>query len=169
MAKYEHILTVIGDMSAVMERSPQSFSGMKEEDLRHHFLVQLNGHYKGQATGETFNAEGRTDILMREKGKNIFIAECKFWRGPESVTEAIDQLLGYASWRDTKTALLLFNRNKDFSSVLTKILETVKQHQNCLKQLRYQSETGSRWLFHHRDDKHRELMLTVLAFEIPES
>ena len=27
---------------------------MKEEDLRQHFLVQLNGQYDGEATGETF-------------------------------------------------------------------------------------------------------------------
>ena len=101
MAEYEHILSVISNMVHVMETSPQAFKGMGEEDLRQHFLVQLNGQYEGQATGETFNFEGKTDILIRSEEKNIFIAECKFWKGPESVTRAIDQLLGYASWRDT--------------------------------------------------------------------
>lgn len=110
MNEYEHILSVISNMVAVMERSPKAFSGMTEEDLRHHFLVQLNGQYEGQATGETFNFEGKTDILICVKGKNVFIAECKFWRGPESLKKAIDQQLGYATWRDTKTALLIFNR-----------------------------------------------------------
>jgi hypothetical protein len=38
---------------------------MREEDLRQHFLVQLNGQYEGQATGETFNFQGKTDILIR--------------------------------------------------------------------------------------------------------
>lgn len=85
-------------MVAVMERSPKAFSGMSEEDLRQHFLVQLNGHYEGQATGETFNFDGKTDILVRVDRKNIFIAECKFWRGPESFSQALDQLLGYATW-----------------------------------------------------------------------
>jgi hypothetical protein len=60
---------------------------MKEEDLRQHFLVQLNGQYEGRATGETFNFEGKTDILIRAERKNIFIAECKFWDGPDSLTK----------------------------------------------------------------------------------
>jgi hypothetical protein len=55
MEHYEHMLTVIASMIQVMERSPQAFAKMGEEDLRTHILVQLNGHYEGQATGETFN------------------------------------------------------------------------------------------------------------------
>ena len=75
--EYERILSVISNMVMVMERSPSAFKTMGEEDLRQHFLVQLNGQYEGQATGETFNCEGKTDILIRAEGKNIFIAECK--------------------------------------------------------------------------------------------
>ena len=66
---YEHILSVVSNMVMVMERSPKAFRDMNEEDLRQHFLVQLNGHYEGQATGETFNFEGKTDILIRADGK----------------------------------------------------------------------------------------------------
>ena len=94
-AEYEHILSVISNMVLVMERSPQAFKDMGEENLRQHFLVQLNGQYEGQATGETFNYEGKTDILIRADGKNIFIAECKFWSGPSGLRSALDQLLGY--------------------------------------------------------------------------
>lgn len=79
---YEHILGVLQNMVEVMERSPSAFVTMDEESIRSHFLVQLNGHYEGQATGETFNYEGKTDILVRSEGKNIFIAECKFCPGP---------------------------------------------------------------------------------------
>ena len=74
-ADYEHILSVIENMALVMEWSPSAFATMDEESLRSHFLVQLNGHYEGQATGETFNYEGKTDILIRTEGRNIFIAE----------------------------------------------------------------------------------------------
>jgi hypothetical protein len=38
---------------------------------------------------------------------------------------ALDQILGYLSWRDTKVALIVFNRRKDISVVLTAIPETV--------------------------------------------
>lgn len=117
-ADYEHILGVLQNMVHVMERSPSAFATMDEEAIRSHFLVQLNGHYEGQATGETFNYEGKTDILVRSEGRNIFIAECKFWSGPKMLAETIDQLLSYTSWRDTKVAVIIFNRNKDFSRVL---------------------------------------------------
>ncbi len=74
---YEHIRKVLDGMALVMERSPSAFKNLDEEALRTHFLVQLNGHYEGQATGETFNYQGKTDILVRVDGRNIFIAECK--------------------------------------------------------------------------------------------
>jgi hypothetical protein len=167
MAEYEHILSVISNMVQVMERSPQAFKGMREEDLRQHFLVQLNGQYEGQATGETFNFEGKTDILIRVERKNIFIAECLFWDGPKSLRNKIDQLLGYASWRDTKTAILVFNRQKSFTDVLAKIPEVVRAHPNFKRQEKFASETSFRFILHHRDDKNRELILTVLAFEVP--
>lgn len=167
MAEYEHILSIISNMAKVIERSPQAFKQMCEEDLRQHFLVQLNAQYEGQATGETFNFEGKTDILIRAGDRNIFTAECKFWRGPQSLKDAINQLLNYACWRDTKTALLLFNRGKNLSHVLAQIPEIVKAHPNFKRQLSYPSETGFRFILHHRDDANRELILTVLVFEVP--
>jgi len=167
IAEYEHILEIMSNMVHVIERSPEAFKGMREEDLRQHFLVQLNGQYEGQATGETFNFQGKTDILIRAEGRNIFIAECKFWKGPESCREAIDQLLGYASWRDTKVALLIFNRDRQLSGVLQKIPDVFKAHPNFKRQLEYRSETGFRFVLHHRDDKDRELIVTLLIFEVP--
>ena len=167
MNEYEHILSVISNMVMVMERSPNAFKTMGEEDLRQHFLVQLNGQYEGQATGETFNCEGKTDILIRTEGKNIFIAECKFWTGPSGLSEALDQLLGYTSWRDTKTALLVFNREVAMSTVLQRIPRAVREHPNYKGDLDYNSETGFRYVFSHRDDPDRELTLTVLAFDVP--
>ncbi len=49
LSTYDHILEVIQRMVTVMERSPSAFISMDEEALRTHFLVQLNGHYDGQA------------------------------------------------------------------------------------------------------------------------
>jgi hypothetical protein len=166
---YEHILGVLQNMVQVMERSPSAFVTMDEESIRSHFLVQLNGHYEGQATGETFNYEGKTDILVRSNGRNIFIAECKFWSGPKMLTDTIDQLLGYTSWRDTKVAVVVFNRNKDFSRVLAAIPETAKTHANFKRELAGSTETVFRYCFAHKDDKNRELFLTILAFDVPQA
>ena len=166
-AEYENILSIIQNMTMVMERSPKAFMEMGEEDLRQHYLVQLNGQYEGQSTGETFNYEGKTDILIRSGGKNLFIAECKFWTGPKGLTAALDQLLGYASWRDTKTALLIFNRSAQMTTVLSRIPEVVAQHPSYKSDRSYDLETGFRYIFGHKDDSDRDLVLTVLVFDIP--
>ena len=168
-ADYEHIIGVLQNMVEVMERSPSAFETMDEESIRSHFLVQLNGHYEGQATGETFNYEGKTDILVRSEGRNIFIGECKFWSGPKMFNETIDQLLGYTSWRDTKVAVIIFNRNKDFSRVLNSICETATTHTNFKRELPGSTETVFRYCFAHKDDKNRELFLTLLTFDVPQA
>ena len=166
-AMYEHILEVCQGMVDVMERDPRPFAAMEEEHLRTQFLVPLNGHYKGGASGETFNYEGKTDILLRHEGKVIFVAECKFWRGPMGFTQTIDQLLGYTAWRDTKTAILLFNRNKDTSAVLAQIPGLLSAHPNFVRSENYPSSTGFRAVLRHRHDAERHLTLTVLVFDVP--
>ncbi len=165
--EYDHILSIINNMVLVMERSPKAFINMKEEDLRQHFLVQLNGHYHGQATGETFNYDGDTDILIRVEGKNIFIAECKFWNGPKGLLKTVDQLLGYTSWRDTKTAIILFNRQKDFSKVLEKIPTVISEHPCHKRNIETSDSTTFRYIFGHPDDTNRELTLTIMACDVP--
>ena len=165
--EYEEILSILSNMVEVMERSPSAFKDMNEEDLRTHFLVQLNGQYEGQATGETFNYEGKTDILIRAEGRNIFIAECKFWTGQAGLTQALDQLLGYTSWRDTKAALLVFNRNRNLSTVLERIPSTVRDHPSYKSEGPTTSETGFRYTFGHRDDSKREITISILVFDVP--
>jgi len=147
MELYEHILKVVQDMALVMERSPDAFKAMNEEALRQHFLVQLNGQFEGKATGETFNMGGKTDILLREGDRNVFIAECKFWKGPKAFGEAIDQLLGYATWRDGKTAILVFNRGTETSTVLAGIDAVAKAHGNFKRAVTWPHESGVRTSF----------------------
>jgi hypothetical protein len=167
--EYEHILGIIRSMVGVMEKSPKAFAHSGEEDLRTHFLVQLNGQYRGRATGETFNYEGKTDILIREGDRNVFIAECKIWKGEAELLKAVDQILAYLHWRDTKAALLVFNRNKAFSDVLAKVPGALQRHPNCKKLIQIVGETEWRFLFASRDDANRELQLAVLLFDVPRS
>lgn len=166
-SEYEHILGIIESMAHVLERSPREFYTLHEESLRTHFLVQLNGHYEGQATGETFNGQGKTDILVRSEDRNIFIAECKIWGGPDKLNDTIDQLLRYLTWRDSKTAIILFNRNKNFSRVLAAIPQVAMAHPNFHRDVGKRGETGFRYAFRHKDDPAKILHLTILAFDIP--
>lgn len=165
---YESVLSVLNHMTDVMERSPDGFKTLDEEALRTHFLVQLNGQFEGGGTGETFNVAGKTDILLKHQGKCIFIAECKVWKGASVIDEAIGQLLNYLSWRDTKVALLIFNRNKDLTNVLKQIPEICSRHPNYVKQWKAGSrETEFRYIFRHNDDKERQIYLTVQVYDLP--
>lgn len=68
--EYEHILGILRSKFLVMERDPGALATLDEENIRTHFLLQLNGHYEGGATGETFNHAGKTDILIRSGDRN---------------------------------------------------------------------------------------------------
>jgi hypothetical protein len=164
---YEHALKVMQDAALMMERTPSAYSKMEEEHLRDQFLVVLNGHFEGDATGETFNRGGKTDILLREKGRNVFIAECKFWRGPKAFGDAIDQLLGYTAWRDSKTAILVFVRDVAMSTALAGVKAVAESHPNFKQSVAWNHESGFRYVFHHPDDKNREFTLSILLFHIP--
>jgi hypothetical protein len=166
-SEYQHILSVLEGMIRVMEQSPNVFHEIDEESLRTHFLVQLNGHDEGQAMGETFNYEGKTDIMIRSGERNIFVGECKFWGGPAKLTETINQLLGYLTWRDSKAAILIFNRNRDFSRVLAAIPGTMAAHPNFHRNEGKRGDTRFRFEFRHKDDAAKMIHITVMAFDIP--
>jgi hypothetical protein len=166
-AEYTHILNVMDNMTKVMERSPHSFAQMGEEDIRQHFLVQLNAQYEGQATGETFNFQGKTDIFIHSEGRSIFIAECKIWRGEKVFLETLDQILSYLSWRDTKTAVVIFNRNKDMSGVLTTIRSAIEKHPHKKRGPDIQGETRFRYIMGNPSDHNREVIMTVMVYDIP--
>jgi len=165
--EYQHILEIMRSMSLVIERNPAAFASLDEEAIRTHFLLQLNGHYEGSATGETFNAVGKTDILIRVENRNIFIAECKFWRGSKTFNKAVDQLLGYLSWRDTKCALLVFNRTKDSSAVRQKMHEVMKSCSEHRKTVSYDPAGDTRYVFVKESDPGREVIITTQLYDIP--
>ncbi|MGP8052001.1 MAG: hypothetical protein ACLPYB_15505, partial [Desulfobaccales bacterium] len=164
--EYQHILEILRSMSLVIERNPSSFASLDEEAIRDHFLIQLNGHYEGSATGETFNASGKTDILIRVENKNVFIAECKFWHGPKAFNEAIDQLLGYLTWRDSKCALLIFNRTKDSSAVRQKINDVMQARPEHIKTVFHKPAGDSRYLLVKDSEPGREISVTTQLYDI---
>ena len=165
--EYQHILEIIRSMSLVIERNPASFSALDEESIRDHFLLQLNGHYEGGATGETFNASGKTDILIREDNKNVFIAECKFWRGQKVFVEAVDQLLGYLTWRDSKCALMIFNRTKDSNAVRAKMHEAMESLPEHRKTVLHQADGDSRYILIKESEPGKEIIVTTQLYDIP--
>jgi hypothetical protein len=80
---------------------------------------------------------------------------------------AIDQVLDYASWRDTKTAILLFNRGHDFSTVLSKIVPIIQKHGAYVRNIEVDGRTEKSFILKSPKDSSQELTLTVLAFNLP--
>ena len=125
---YDHIVGIVGSLARAMEVTPTTYLKLDEEERRNVFLGALNTHYQDAAAGEAFNFGGKTDLLVRHGGDNVFIGECKIWRGPKTFTDALDQLFGYGAWRDTKLALIMFVPNQKMSEVLTEAKQLVEQH-----------------------------------------
>lgn len=165
---YEEILRVLHNHGRAWERLPRSYQGKDEETLRDELLVQLEGQFrKVSATGETFNKAGKTDILMRHDKHNIFVAECKFWRGRQQHLATIDQLLGYLTWRDSKTAILYFVDNREITASLRSIQKHTSEHGCFVCAKRSGEESRFNYTFHLPGDTERHLALTILCFHLP--
>lgn len=162
---FEHILGLIRSVGETMEKSPDAYAGMDEEARRQVFLPALNSHYHGQAAAEAFNVAGKTDIVVRFEGQNLFIAECKFWKGAKSVTEAIDQLFSYSSWRDTKLALIVFVRERDLTAIVGKAKNAIQQHSQFVIRRSAGGETEFRATMRWPGDDERLADLNVFLFQ----
>jgi len=165
---YHQILKLIHDVGKQFERLPSTYSGKGEEQLRDHILLFLEPNFEGSATGETFNKIGKTDILLRHEGNNVFVAELKFWTGQKGFLETISQLLGYLTWRDSKAAVVMFVRNKNFSQVIDTVKEAISEHENYLGFVSEQDEGWYNYRFHINDDPNREVKLSLMLFHLPE-
>ena len=113
-ANYRAILQTIREHLVATETLPKPIQKLSDEELiRDTILWALNANYI-VATGETFRAAGKTDINVSFSDKSAFIAECKVWHSPNTFSEALEQVYSYATWRDCRIAILIFNlKNKD--------------------------------------------------------
>ena len=161
------ILRLINDVGKQFERLPSIYKGKEEEHLRDHILMILEPNFIGSATGETFNKSGKTDILLRHESSNVFIAECKFWKGAKSFVDAVSQLLGYLTWRDSKAAVVIFVQNTDFTQVLKTADREIKEHSNYLKFVRAEDEAWSIHHVHLNGDRNRIVNLAVMLYHLP--
>jgi hypothetical protein len=164
---YSHILSVIRHEGRTFEMAPKTFAVHEEESLRDILLAHLNGHYQGDATGEAFRRSGKTDIRIEDGNRAAFVAECKVWKGQKELSQAIDQLLGYLTWRDCKAAIIIFNKhNAKFSGVLEAIPTVLAEHR-LYKRMTAVKEVGE-WQFDmaSSEDEGRQVRVHVFAFNL---
>lgn len=162
---YEDILSCIESIGHKMEQHPDLHRGMDEETLRAQFLTQLSATFESlSSVGEAFNNKGKTDIMVMKDNSILFVAECKIWKGPKVLLAAIDQLLSYLTWKDSKTALLLFNREISFSTILQSIPSIVESHPCFISRLAVNNSRFD-YEFHLPDDHERKLRMSILVFD----
>ena len=127
--------------------------------------ASLNAVYSS-ATGEAFRGKGKTDICIEAGNRSAFVAECKHWRGASKLLEAVDQLLGYLTWRDAKTALVVFNKEvKDFKVLREKIRPTMEDHRAYKSTSQNDTESGE-WRFVLATDSGTDVVCHVMLYHL---
>ncbi len=165
-ADYQNIKNIINLACISMERAAVTFKKLSEEELRDILLSNLNTHYQGTATGETFSKVGKTDIRIEFKNKSAYIGECKIWHGPTRFNDALLQLFSYATWRDSKTSLIIFNKdNKDFGNVVDSINKCLQDSSMCNARLRLQK---NEWQcrFYKEPNSSDQIAIHIVAYDL---
>ncbi len=162
---YNDILTTIKHTGSTYERTPASYKALGEEDLRNTLLAALNATYKGDATGETFRHSGKTDICIERENRAAFVAECKMWTGKNDVAKAIEQLDGYLTWRDCKTALIYFVRRKEFLKTL-EVVESALRDFAEMRQVTILDKNEFTCLFLSKTTLGQQIKMRVLLFNL---
>jgi hypothetical protein len=164
---FEHINGVIRSAGRAMSASPQTYRNWDEEDRRQVLLLMLNTHYEGKVFAEAFNATGKTDLLVRHEGRNLYVAECKIWSGPKAFSESIDQLFGYSTWEDVKLSLVVFVETRGLTDVIAKAKGALAGHRRFRSFRDVAEETELRAVMAWPGDDQRHVTLQVLFVHIP--
>lgn len=98
--------------------------------------------------------DGEKDIFkLRASSPHVFIAECKVWRGPKTIRDALAQLLSYLTWIDTKAALLLFIRAGEPTMTIGKAAKEIESYRNYKRTVTI-NQDGDRYDFVLRASGH---------------
>lgn len=183
-AVYEQMIKTITGFTHALERRPSSARRLlpdtetlaDEETLRDWIMFILGSNYEAPDGGELFiggeveNGKGKTDILVRHAGRNAFIGECKFWHGPKRFDEAIEQLLGYTTWRDTKAAVILFITSQNATVAINKAGGRLAAHHACKKALASSDPSKRRdYQYSSPADERRTISLALLPVILPKA
>jgi hypothetical protein len=164
---YEEILRNIRAIGKAFERAPATYSAKGEEELRDHLLAILNTNFEGAVHAESFNVSGKTDLLIRVSGIPLFVGECKWWSGPSAMNDAVDQLLGYTTWRDSRLALVIFVPNIGFHDVIESGRDVLAERSEFASWLPLDHAGELRCAIRWPDDPGREAVLTTMFFHLP--
>ncbi len=129
----EEVIRLIESQAKTFEQTPKVYNKLEEEDLRDILLSTLNAVFQNNATGESFNKKGKTDIRLVMPNTELLIIEIKKWAGEKKYIEAIKQLIGYMTCRESWVILLTFSNMKNFTEIMQKAKNASKQHPDYIK------------------------------------
>jgi hypothetical protein len=164
--KIMDIISFLDNQGRQFEKTPATFKNSGEEDFRNILLINLNTVFEGRATGETFNASGKTDIHLQIAKGDILICECKIWGGQSLYLETIDQLLSYLTWRENYGIMITFIRGTKPTTVLAASEAAIPMHKNYLRGLRKIKESHFVSFHHLPTDDHRSVEVHHLFYVV---
>ncbi len=165
---YEDVLQTLMSFSRAMERLPITARKFDEEGIRDIALFILNANYQGEAAGEVFNGAGKTDITLNYRDRNAFIGEFKFWSGQARFRDAVEQLLSYTVWRDTKAALILLIKDVRATTAIESADAVIRSHPQ-LRTAKEVSDPDARrdFVLASNSDPDRHVTVALLPVVIP--
>lgn len=162
------ILGLIDRAGRGFERAPAAFASLNEEHLRDIILGYLNAVFEvPQVTGESFVVAGKTDILIQLPAGAIFICECKKWKGPDAFKQAIDQVFGYVTLRQTAALLVVFSSLKSLSDTVRRAETATAEHGSVVKPIASRDESHRCNRHTHPADPEKTIDLHQMFFWLP--
>lgn len=162
---FQELASFLGSIRRLIERLPHTFSPLPEEALRDILLLILNNQF-GTGTGESFSRKGKTDIMIQQPDGPVFITECKKWGGPKKFRQAIDQLLGYLVWRDTKAAIVLFASGRNITKITADALSELRQHPQFVRDAPAVGDDPV-VVLHQEGDRERLVRVALIVVPVP--
>lgn len=127
LVQFEKIMHTLRYMAVSMQKTPRSYDGLSEEDIRDRLWMPLNTIFEGRASAESKNVCGKTDLMIKtEDGMDEHVFELKVWNGIKGFVNAIEQLRSYISWHNGNAGLIIFSYVESFSNILDKMFFTLK-------------------------------------------
>lgn len=125
----DRILRVLFDAGRNFKKRYETYTKLNEPELRDFLLSFLNNEFKDEATGETIQGIGKTDIHIKnpDDHREIVIVECKKWGGEKQYLEGFNQEKGYLTGREKKSIMLTFSDRIHFSEISHKAKEAIKK------------------------------------------
>ncbi|QNR23832.1 hypothetical protein [Croceimicrobium hydrocarbonivorans] len=166
LIQFQKLIKSLQHLTAEMQRKPSEYQNLQEENLRDKMLTPLNVVFKGRINAEAKNNKGKTDILLRTKdGLNEYIFELKVWGGIRTLKKAIDQLQGYLSWHNKYSGIVMFCYNSDFTSVLNKSEQFLKDNYSFEKRGKL-IENEFRFRLVHPTDRSKTIELHLIFINL---